>query len=483
MSAKPRTGSCFKASSPVLPLPRGEGRGEGARQSHAPGFPTPPHPNPLPGGEGTGAERRRVRFETARRRGSILIVAMWILIALVGVVLVMTRWARVESLAAGNRVAAVQAATAARAGEQYVISQIEQAAGDAATMAEVSYEAVPVGPTELPPSAFFWVLRPDREDDQYQDFSVDDEGSKININTANRDTLMKLPGMNSDIAEAIIDWRDTDEQAGAGGAESEYYQSLQPPYRCKNAPFETVEELLLVKGVTPDLLYGYDANHNGLLDEEEVAAVGGSNLQASQDGSPSPRGLLPFVSVYGVGPPPSATAATGGTGTGTGGTGTGTGGQPTPGQGGGQAAQPNPGLVNVGTAPKEVLRALPGMEEADALALVTAREGGVDLTTTAWVSAAVSQQKAAGITGSITAKSSCYSADVVGVSADGRAFHRVRVMIDGSKSPPAIISRRDLTGLGWPMGQDLRAALRAGAGLSGSLTGLQSGQSVRSSSR
>src|SRR5687768_15890882 len=84
------------------------------------------------------------------------------------------------SLAAGNRVAAVHAATAARAGEQFVISQVEQSAGDATTLAEMSYEAVPVGPPEMP-SAFFWVMRPDREDDQLQDFAVDDEGSKINI--------------------------------------------------------------------------------------------------------------------------------------------------------------------------------------------------------------------------------------------------------------------------------------------------------------
>jgi DNA uptake protein ComE-like DNA-binding protein len=410
---------------------------------------------------------------------------MWILVALVGVVLVMARWARVESTAAGNRVAAVQAATAARAGEQYVISQIEQAAGDTTTLAEAQFEAVPIGPTADLPTAYFWVMRPDREEDQYQDFGVDDEGSKININTANRDTLMRLPGMTEDVADAIIDWRDTDENPGASGAESDYYETLQPPYRCKNGPFETVEELLLVKGVTPDLLYGYDANHNGFLNEEEVAATGGGSLQESQEGSLSPRGLLPFVSVYGVGPPPSTTTATTGTGgtggtgtggtgtggTGTGGTGTGgtgTGGQGTGGGGQGGATAVNPGLVNVGTASREVLRALPGMEDADAMSLTSARDGGVDLTSTAWVATIISQQKAAAINGLITAKSTCFSADVLGVSADGRAFHRVRVMIDGSKSPPAIISRRDLTALGWPLGQDLRLALRNGAGLTGS---------------
>jgi hypothetical protein len=51
-------------------------------------------------------------------------------------------------------------------------------------------------------------------------------------------------------------------------------------------------------------------------------------------------------------------------------------------------------------------------------------------------------------------------------------------MIDASKSPPTIISRRDLTALGWPLAQDVRMALRAGAGATGSTAS----RTVRSSS-
>jgi DNA uptake protein ComE-like DNA-binding protein len=312
-----------------------------------------------------------------------------------------------------------------------------------------------------------------------QDFGVQDEGAKLNLNTATATQLLMLPGMTPDVADAIVDWRDTDDTPSPYGAESDYYGSVQPPYRAKNGPFETVEELLLVKGVTPDLLYGYDANHNGFLDDEEVAAAGGVSLQESQEGSLSPRGLLPFVSVYGVGPPPGTTTATTGTGgTGTGGTGTGGQGAGAGGQGG--ATVSNPGLVNVGTASREVMRALPGIEDADAMSLASARDAGADISSTAWVATVVSQQKAGAINGLITAKSSCFSADILAVTADGRAFHRVRVMIDGSKSPPAIISRRDLTALGWPLGQDLRLALRNGAGLTGSGM-LQSVRSTTSS--
>lgn len=59
------------------------------------------------------------------------------------------------------------------------------------------------------------------------------------------------------ILEAIIDWIDEDDDAiGFGGAESSYYQGLETPYAPRNGPMEFIEELLLVKGVTPELYYG-----------------------------------------------------------------------------------------------------------------------------------------------------------------------------------------------------------------------------------
>ena len=88
-----------------------------------------------------------------------------------------------------------------------------------------------------------------------------DEERKININTASSEVLQNClvlaGGLSSskaaDIAAAIIDWRDADDAETPGGAESRYYEFLTPPYRCKNGNFETMEELCLVKGVTPEL--------------------------------------------------------------------------------------------------------------------------------------------------------------------------------------------------------------------------------------
>ena len=111
---------------------------------------------------------------------------------------------------------------------------------------------------------------------------VMDEGGKLNLNvlmqldpTGNRlyNALMspnlQALGMTSAIANAIIDWMDKDSTPRDGGAEEDYYMSLNPPYHCKNGPLESLEELLLVKGVTWDLLFGRDRNRNGVIDPEE----------------------------------------------------------------------------------------------------------------------------------------------------------------------------------------------------------------------
>lgn len=81
--------------------------------------------------------------------------------------------------------------------------------------------------------------------------------------------LMGIPGMTIEISEAIFDWIDEDDDERPNGAENEYYQSLSPPYESKNAKLETLDELLLIRGITPQILFGEDANRNGLLDPNE----------------------------------------------------------------------------------------------------------------------------------------------------------------------------------------------------------------------
>jgi general secretion pathway protein K len=60
----------------------------------------------------------------------------------------------------------------------------------------------------------------------------------------------------SAISGAIIDWMDPDDNTHIGGTESAYYQTLDPPYFAKNQPIDDLSELLLVRGVTPDIYWG-----------------------------------------------------------------------------------------------------------------------------------------------------------------------------------------------------------------------------------
>lgn len=96
-----------------------------------------------------------------------------------------------------------------------------------------------------------------------------DEERKININTASPEVLKKffmiIPGCaESDaeiLASSVIDWRDEDSVSLAQGAEDDFYTHLTFPYECKDAPFEFLDELLLVRGINATI---YDKVKNYL---------------------------------------------------------------------------------------------------------------------------------------------------------------------------------------------------------------------------
>lgn len=127
-------------------------------------------------------------------------------------------------------------------------------------------------------------------------FGLRDENSKLNINTASREMIEKLPGMNPARAAAIMDWRDTDSEVTRRGAEEEYYSGLSFPYSPRNGPFQTLGELLMVKDITPRRLYGEDANRDGVLQTAENDR--GKNDPPDNGDGKLDRGLLPFITIY-----------------------------------------------------------------------------------------------------------------------------------------------------------------------------------------
>jgi general secretion pathway protein K len=91
----------------------------------------------------------------------------------------------------------------------------------------------------------------------------ENESGKINLNMAGEALLkmmlstFQIEDTNKNIiVDSIMDWRDKDSMHRLNGAEDDYYLSLPKPYKCKNGDFTSIDELLLVRGVTPEIFYG-----------------------------------------------------------------------------------------------------------------------------------------------------------------------------------------------------------------------------------
>jgi general secretion pathway protein K len=92
-------------------------------------------------------------------------------------------------------------------------------------------------------------------------------------------------GQNDDIVNCLkdfLDFGDDDASTGINGAENEYYESLDPPYKAVNGPLRSLDELVLVKGITEDMVnrveMGYKARDlltvYGMIQPEQKTAEG-----------------------------------------------------------------------------------------------------------------------------------------------------------------------------------------------------------------
>ena len=150
----------------------------------------------------------------------------------------------------------------------------------------------------------FSIMADDPEDDEIRvRYGITDEASKLNLLRCSgsqfRELLLQVAPEETNIDElvdAFSDWRDMDDEPEPNGAEADYYASLTPAYHCRNANLQTVEELLLIRGFTPQLLWGEDYDRNGLLTENEDD--GDARFPMDNSDGKLNRGLLPYVTVY-----------------------------------------------------------------------------------------------------------------------------------------------------------------------------------------
>ena len=294
---------------------RGAGRaGSGAPLGRIPGgaryrgraaAASPPATFQCPSGAQTGHRLNR-RIPHRGERGAVLLLVLWLTAALSFVALSMALSARTELTATSYRLHSEQARFLARGALEQAIHVVfrDSSLQDAREQ--------PLYDPERPYLDFAYETGAAR-------VALIPETGRIDVNRAPVETLERLlevagveGGEAREIAAAIADWRGG-VISDAGTAFDGFYRSLAPPYSAPHRPLTRLEELLLVKGMTPELYYGW--------------------LERDASGALVRRGALArALTVYGGGPP-----------------------------------------VNANFAPFEVLRALPGIDAETAAAIVARR--------------------------------------------------------------------------------------------------------------
>jgi hypothetical protein len=69
-------------------------------------------------------------------------------------------------------------------------------------------------------------------------------------------------GLASTIEDSILDWCNPNSTAGFSGAKDDYYTHLNPPYYCKGGPIDDLSELLLIKGISPEMYWGSNSSNH-----------------------------------------------------------------------------------------------------------------------------------------------------------------------------------------------------------------------------
>jgi type II secretory pathway component PulK len=208
------------------------------------------------------------------RRGSVLVIVLWIAFGMVSLALYFANSMNFELRASDNRVCAMAADQAIDGAVRYLnyllVQQVANGSNGVLPILDNTLcQGVPVG------EAHFWLIGRDTNNPigpGRMSFGLVDEASKLNLNTAANTPLVSsnqfiwLPRMTLDLTQAILDWVNTN----GNGPTATYYAMQQPPYQCKCEPFETVDELRLLYGADMDTLVGEDANRNGILDPNET---------------------------------------------------------------------------------------------------------------------------------------------------------------------------------------------------------------------
>lgn len=177
-----------------------------------------------------------------QQRGSAFVVTLATLAGLVTLIVGIAASRAAENRGIWNRMQEGRARLMVDAGIQRAIACLESQDLNVATQSDEWYTLGTSGADE------FLV-----GNDGFR-LQILDSCSRVNINSAAQNQLKLLPLSDTQI-DCLMDWREKDPQPRPQGAKDDFYTSLTTPYYTKQQPFDSVEELMLVKGFTPQTLY------------------------------------------------------------------------------------------------------------------------------------------------------------------------------------------------------------------------------------
>ncbi len=419
----------------------------------------------------------------ANECGTIFIVTMWVVFALAGLCLTFAQSARTDLAGGADYAVTTEVEAAVRGALRWLMVEFDGADGTDLTRPFAEQAPWQIGEVKI------WITPPGADDSfDLSLFSVRDEGSLINLNSAPREALSALPGASAEMADSIIAWRGSGE-ATIGGDDNGLRRTELDRY--KRGPFETVEELLLLPNFHPGLLYGSAVADrdiyfgiNGFPHRPEQITTGttatveegwfkyvtaysrpaGRQRQAAGSvdvNQADARQMRELLRPYFAEEELSETVV--------------------------RLRQNQPfanivdfffhtGLsvleftpllenvrvdsevrshaqININTVPRHVLLCLPGIgsEEADRL-ISHRRTADFPMDNILWIAEVLPRETAVSMANFVAARSFQVSADITAMDRDSRIFRRYRAVIDIGPSPPRVLYWKDISHLGWPMG-------------------------------
>ena len=218
------------------------------------------------------------------RRANILITVLWIIVVLAILVLGLSYEARLDIERTGMNRDRAQAYWLARAAVEQVKFDYAQS------------KLQPILEAGEDPNTRRVRYRFDF-DNGFAECVIINQTSKFSVNSKDRDgwgQLLRFYGLDDQqvdhIIDAILDWTDPNDMPGLNGAEADYYLGLSPPYIPRNGNFMSVEEIMLVRGITETMYYGVPGPE-GVPGLKDLLTTDAGNMNRF-DLNTAPEGIL-----------------------------------------------------------------------------------------------------------------------------------------------------------------------------------------------